>query len=456
MNKGNKIAILIVIIFVIAKILYLYHTDMIGDEYLHYIIPKYMLEHGKIFLLGEEIIPYKWSYRPPAYHMVLVPFVYLFSAESIRYLSIVWNVITTYFLYKLFYKYDQTGIIASLSHFNFINFFYSSSGLWEEPFSVMLLIMTIYYYFKDKNYWIITFIIASFTKIYFSFGLIPIFLYHSFFHKKNPKKFFIVLLMVIPFLAYYLMIINLSSIRSYGVANPFPLDQHWGNAFFNFTFGKLSLIMISTHLLLIFSFLYFLEKKQYKYWICGMSFYIFYLAGVEFSPRRFLPSGLFTMFLLYLALTSKRFKIFRSVAIGVLILFLLSNIFIIIKNTNYNCPYLSIFENLIFDDNYNCLYPPLKESFSFIRTLPDDARIFSPFPLGTYYHTNKTVVYFDVQKDYPFDHILIMKTWFRRDFFYKQVFNFDLREELFNKRKWEMVYENEGIEIYHRLEKAKK
>lgn len=42
-----------------------------------------------------------------------------------------------------------------------------------------------------------------------------------------------------------------------------------------------------------------------------------------------------------------------------------------------------------------------------------------------------------------------MKTWYRRGYFYKEIFNDRL--DLFNLEKWNKVYENEGVEIYKRI-----
>lgn len=69
LSKGNKIALIIVAVFVVLKILYINHVDMIGDEYLHYLIPKHTVETGRFFM-GEEIVPYKWAWYPPFYHFV--------------------------------------------------------------------------------------------------------------------------------------------------------------------------------------------------------------------------------------------------------------------------------------------------------------------------------------------------------------------------------------------------
>ena len=428
--KSKKLALLLLIILIILKILFIYHSDMTGDEYKHYFMAKYILEHGELFY-GKEIFPHIIDTYMPLYHIVLSGFMFFIqSANILRYISIIWMLITTYFLYKLFYPYDQTGILAVISNFNYVVFFPRSTGLWSETFFLMLTTIAIYFYIKDKNAWIIFFIFSLLTKHYLGLSLLAVFLFNSW-QTKKYRKLLIAILITIPYIYASTMIVP---------SSPEIFGYH-GLFIYKITeFQQLYALIFLPFILISF---FALKKEDLIFWVAGVSFALPYLIE-SIVITYFIPSAIFTFLLFYLFLKRIDFKYIKHF----FIILIIANLGLSFYYNNFNCPLFPMFENLYFWDNFNCLNPYFKESLPFIReNITKDSIIFTPFPFEIYYWASIPTTNNQNMMLNNATHVFIMKEWLQAGFFYDRVTP-DIRT--WNSTVWNLVYENQRVAIINR------
>ena len=377
----NKVVIGLLVLLFVLKIAWISSTPMVSDEYVHYYLADYILDNGEPFLFQEEYLVPNWSVgQLPLFHYILAGLMTVFPIWAIRYiLGIGVPLITTWFVYKLFYKYDSTGVMAVL--FNFVpNYFvWSSVALYIEGMFVLFSVATIYFYVNSRKWWPVFYLLLMGLKYYIGAG-IGLMLFYDSYRTKKWKKFIVFLLItaiLIP-VHYYVNRMTLSVIES-GYSAKYGENQvlHFFSMIAGIYPNELfQYDIISTFIFLmitgVFVFLVMMPHiwKEHKFeTIWFFTFACFMLFGTPDSRRMVLLAPLI-FWSVWAALKDHK-KAIKIVAFFILIAFIM-NIYGVWRTFGYT-------------DNFI-------EHMEYLNTLPDDVLIMSPYMYETSFFTGKPVV----------------------------------------------------------------
>jgi len=419
----NKVVLFLLIFLIVLKVWWISTRYFISDEYYHLSVINFILENKRLPAY-EYLIPYYGHPYMPFFHLLTIFMMFFFPLGIIRYIyGIGIPLITTYFLYKLFYKYDKTGIAAVLANFVPAYFIWSSVSFYTEGLFVLLAIGTLYYYFNNKNRWIILYILTLLTKNYISLGLIFPMLYDSY-KKKEWKKFKIAFLIsIFGFLLQYLMIYPHGKPYAIPATNIVILDLCCPPYIWYYDPVSIYTFLLMSGVIAFIIFIPFIWKEYKLEILIFLPYMIFPIIGILDVRRTILISPFIFLFI-YLG-----FKNNNKTIRNLYILFILSIFLLNIYRANFNFLMMEGFE----------------EAAGFIRTLPNDTVIFSPITFELYWHTKKPVIAFERNlTENNATHFYWIKNW---DWWYQFV---SPNVSTLEGNGWVSVFENSNIKILER------
>ena len=421
--QSRHILIGLIILFIAIKLLWLYtHPLLYLDEYTHLISARYIMENHSFFTGHGFQIPFYGVIYMPLFHIILAILLSLFNLTVTRLIiSISIPLITTYFLYKLFFRYDKTGIVAMLS--NFIPaYFIWSSMLYTDAMVVMFSAATLYYFLQRRTgHWVFLYIFGSLVKNFnFIFALLIPFYFIS--RKRKDDSFKIALFISIPLFLFqvYMIVINheyiINTLKLVGTINYGLTNYNFVLfvGFFVFTMFWIPLTVFKT------------LWKEHRTILIWMLIFIVPLMLGDIESRRALLATPIVFLSLWIGIKDKQL---RAVMVTILFIGCLIEIF---QTNDFYQPNVCMMSSIYW----------LKDN------VPKDSLILTPFPTETYYYSNISAMTFNKDlKTNNATHIYIQKDWIKNGFYYGDIKNASTLKE----NGWKSVWDGGECEILERM-----
>lgn len=434
MRKTQLVFIGLLILLIALKVWWIESRPILStDEFTHLYLAQYIVQNHSIFLGSGELISHYGTIYLPAFHIFMALFLSWLPIHAVRYIiAIGIPLVTTWFVWRIFYKYDQSGIIALLMNFVPI-YFVDSSMLYQEGFLIMLSVMTIYYLFESKWTWIIPYAIALFTKPMIPFMIaIPV-AYHFYTNKMWTKLTVLISVSsIMAIVQYWFITTNIIYQNTLGYASwsmPFVITTLNYNSF------NILWTLLMTGAVYCIAFMPLLLKNHKTLCVWFIAWMLPMLTGIALDRRYVFVAPLVFPFA-YIALKENAEKYIRWM-IPIMLIVFISQIYGL--------------------SNYYSVNTAWNESLDYIRQLPDNAIIATPDYTNTAYASNKSIVFLDIDMNHNnATHLVLMRAWFNNfndtdahpeALFYKNM-KPDPRTLLGNG--WSLAYNKSGIEILQR------
>lgn len=413
MRKIRILFFIILSILIISKVHWIFQNPINDMELYHILVSEFIQKNGRI-PFGEEFIPkfqtyYAWT---PLFHLTTAFFMNFLSFDMIRVLFVASsNLAVVYLLYKIFKKYDSTGLVAVSTFF--------IVGIWEYTnyFIPMLMVLPLmlatYYYFSKGNRLFLLFFTLSFlTKSFLPLVLLPLM-----FIKINRKEFLMALLVgiVLTTPIFYTKIGELIDVYQLTPSSLITLREPFDN------FDEYMLILFKTGFLFSLPFILLLDKEQF------LDLGIWYFLAL--------------IFIFIIQINDIRYILFNSLPVVLIIFLSYKNIKPIKKYLSYMLLIILILligfninEILGFNFLFYSVDPPRGEGFhkmvEYVRNIPDDTLILSPYCMIIHNWTGKKCHYgFSYFQIIEFDkptHIVQSCAYTRFENFIEDYFNTSL------------------------------